>query len=104
MEERVKAILRMGETVDIDPPWSCLPRGCEEWLNLKARGVCQLIEQARLTGIKEVVEWVRGNTGSLPTFSVIEGMGNYPSIKIPESPGIYLLNSKWQAKLKEWGL
>jgi len=53
-EERLKRILRMEETVDAKPPYSCLPPDSEEWLNLKVVAILYLFKQAKAEVAREI--------------------------------------------------
>ena len=52
---RIEAILRAEETADLLPPWSCLPVGDTKWIELKAKRIEPLIQQAEMKG------WRKGN-------------------------------------------
>ena len=53
--DRIEAILRAEETADLLPPWSCLPVGDPKWIELKAKRIEPLIQQAEMKG------WRKGN-------------------------------------------
>ena len=55
MLDRIEAILRAEETADLLPPWSCLPVGDTKWIELKAKRIEPLIQQAEMKG------WRKGN-------------------------------------------
>lgn len=45
LREEIVRILEMSETMDIDPPWSILPKGHPDWGKLKAQCILSLVRQ-----------------------------------------------------------
>ena len=59
--KQIEAILRAEETADIEPPWSCLPVGDTKWIELKAKRIEPLIQQARQDIAREIFEESENN-------------------------------------------
>jgi len=57
--KQIEAILRAEETADIEPPWSCLPVGDTKWIELKAKRIEPLIQQARQDTAREIFKYVK---------------------------------------------
>ena len=43
--EKIEAILRREETMDVEAPFRCLPPGDKNWIDFKARQIISLIRQ-----------------------------------------------------------